>query len=429
MEKAFIICRDQKLSFDIPSGWNLLTFATPVDQSPHSDAGELTKRALNNPIQSPTLRDRLTPSDTIAVIVEDLTRASPKKIILETLLQELDDSRIPDENISMVISLGTHRGLTLGELESAFGKELLSRYRFFNHDCRGADLVPVARLKTGREVKVNRTVHEATFRIGIGSIFPHPMNGFGGGGKILFPGVSDFDSIREHHFRYTFQKGTGLGKLEGNTFYEEVCAVATEADLNFVINTILDQGDRVYDIVSGDPIHAHLEGIVKSKGIISQGFSGESDLTIITSFPYDEGPQIVKPLAPAAMVTKEGGCIILAADCTGNLPDAFVDSFEKFHSRYGNNLLAGVLDHFENNRLIMEEGAIDFNMALGMTLALQHRFRIILVSQDIPRETGEKMGFIYAEDLNQAFDLSAEMCPPHPGVHIIPAGGVILPVI
>ncbi|MBW2359055.1 MAG: hypothetical protein JRF21_10355 [Deltaproteobacteria bacterium] len=127
------------------------------------------------------------------------------------------------------------------------------------------------------------------------------------------------------------------------------------------------------------------------------------------------------------MVTKEGGCIILAADCEGNLPDAFVGSFEKFHSRYGKNLLGGVLDHFENNRLIMEEGAIDFNMALGMTLAIQHQFKIILLSKDIPRETGEKMGFIYAEDLEQAIDISATICPSNPEVHVIPSGGVILP--
>ena len=127
------------------------------------------------------------------------------------------------------------------------------------------------------------------------------------------------------------------------------------------------------------------------------------------------------------MVTKEGGCIILAADCEGNLPEAFVKSFEEFHVRYGHNLLGAVLEHFKNNRLIMEGGAIDLNMALGMTLAIQHKFKIILVSKDIPRETGEKMGFLYADNLEQAIDISGTICPINPAVHIIPSGGVILP--
>jgi nickel-dependent lactate racemase len=429
MEKAFIFYQHKKIPFEIPPQWKVLTFAKFNDYSLQRDVKELTKNALNYPIQSRSLKSSLSPSDRIAIIVEDLTRPSPKRLILETLMEELEQIPVKRENVSVIISVGTHRGLTPAELEATFGKELLGQYEFVNHDCYASDLVPVGKLKTGREVKINRKVYEASFRIGIGSIFPHPMNGFGGGGKILFPGVADFDAIQEHHFKYTFQKGTGLGKIKGNNFYERVCTIARLANLNYVINNILDQNDQVYDVVSGDPVHAHLAGIELSRAIISQRFSRKADLTIITSFPYTEGPQIVKPLVPASMVTKEGGCIILAADCTGNLPDDFIDSFEAFHSKYGHNLFGGVMEYFENNRLIMEGGAIDFNMALGLTLALQHRFTIILVSKDIPRVTGEKMGFLYADDLEQAFDLGETICPPNPEVHIIPSGGVILPVI
>jgi nickel-dependent lactate racemase len=424
MEKAFIFYQDQKIHFEIPHKWKVLTFAQFNDYPLQRNVRELTKIALKNPIQSRSLKDSLSPSDRIAIIVEDLTRPSPKRLILEALMEELEHVPVHRENISVIISVGTHRGLKPEELETTYGRELLDRYEFVNHDCYASDLVPIGKLKTGREVKINRKVYEATFRIGIGSILSHPMNGFGGGGKILFPGVADFDAIQEHHFKYTFQEGTGLGKIKGNSFYEQVCAIARLANLNYVINNILDQKDQVYDLVSGDPVYSHLAGIEKSKNIITQRFSRKADLTIITSFPYAEGPQIVKPLVPASMVTKEGGCIILAADCTGNLSDDFIDSFETFHSKYGHNLLGGVMEYFENNRLIMDGGAIDFNMALGLTLALQHRFKIILVSKDIPRVTGEKMGFLYADNLEQAFELSETVCTPNPEVHIIPSGGL-----
>jgi hypothetical protein len=36
---------------------------------------------------------------------------------------------------------------------------------------------------------------------------------------------------------------------------------------------------------------------------------------------------------------------------------------------------------------------------------------------------------VYAEDLQEAFDLSATLCPSRPEIHIIPSGGVILPVM
>jgi len=76
----------------------------------------------------------------------------------------------------------------------------------------------------------------------------------------------------------------------------------------------------------------------------------------------------------------------------------------------------------------MEGGAVDYNMALAFALAAQHHFLIILVSKDIPRRTAERMGYVYAQDLDQAIALSARTCPS-PEVHVIPSGGVILPEI
>jgi lactate racemase len=428
MNSPFIIQKGKKVSFDLPPEWNLLTFADPKESPRVVDIESLARKVLNHPVGCPALREQLSPPDTVAILMEDLTRASPKGIILRAVLDELNEAGIPDDNITIVIALGTHRGLTAPELETCFGADVVRRYRFVNHDCHGPDLVPVGRLATGGEVRINPYVHQAGFKIGIGSIFPHPMNGFGGGGKILFPGVADFDSIREHHFQYTFDEGTGLGRIAGNLFYEQVTAMAQAAGLDFIVNTVLDPKDEAYDLVCGHPVEAHLAGIENSRGIISREFAGKADVTLITSFPYSEGPQIVKPLAPAAMVTREGGCIILCADLVGGFPDAFVESFSRFHNHHGHDLLQGVLDHFRQNRLIMEGGAIDFNMALAMTLAAQHRFRTILVSEDIPKDQGERMGFAYAEDLDEAFERAGSFCPARPDVHIVPSGGVILPV-
>lgn len=428
MNKPYLFYRQQRMPLKIPQDWNLLTFADFKDHPETKDAEALTKRALEAPVGAPPLREVISHSDTVAILVEDLTRASPKRRVLEALLGELGSYGVRRDRISVVISLGTHRALSAEEMEKTFGKDLLGHYPFFNHDCRATDLVPVARLDTGREVKIHRKVAEASCKIGIGSIFPHPMNGFGGGGKILFPGVADFHSILEHHLRYAFHEGAGLGKLEGNPFYAQVCAVARSAGLRYVINSVLDHTDRLYDVVAGDPVEAHLAGIGTSKAIISKRFPRKSDLTVITSFPYSEGPQIMKPLAPASMVTKKGGTIILFADCTGNLPEPFLAGFEEFHQQHGNNLLKGVQGRLARNQLIMENAAIDFNMAAGMALIAQHTFRIILVSEDIPRGKVERMGFAFAGDMKEAFELSRKLVP-HPDVHIVPSGGILLPVL
>ena len=426
--RPFIYYQGKRLYFDIPCGWNLLTFAKLESQRRSSDAGKLVMESLNRPIGVSMIGEMVLPADQIAIIIEDTTRTSPKKSILEALLYTLRSLHIPEKNISIIIALGTHKGLTSEEMRNTFGSDILNKYDLANHDCRAADLVPIGHLRTGAIVRINRKVYESSFKIGIGSIIPHPLNGFGGGGKIAFPGISDFDSILEHHMKWTFHEGTALGKTDGNIFYEEVRALAKKVGLNFIINTILDQGDHVYGVVSGDPVKAHLSGIKKSKKILSQKFPSKSDLTIITSFPYSDGPQVVKPLVPASMVTKEGGCIILAADCKSNLTDEFIGNFESFRSLHTGCLSKAVMEHFDEKHLIMDEGAVDFNMALGLTLTIQDKFNIILVSRDIEREQAEKMGFMYAQNLKQAFEISRNMCS-HPDVHIIPSGGIILPIV
>ena len=428
MKRLYVRYRKDKIAFDLPPGWRLLTWAAFEDSLDEKDAEAMTRQALETPIGSKRLGDRISPSDTVAVLIEDLTRPSPKKPILKGLLEELRTARLPKENIAIIVALGTHRKLSRHELANGFGEDVVETYSIMNHDCRSPDLVPVANLKTGTPVKINRKVYDANFRIGVGSVCPHSMNGFGGGGKILFPGVADFDSIQEHHFRYSFQAGSELGRLQGNPFYGEVCDLARAGKLDFILNGVLDHNDRLYDLVCGDPFEAHLAGIDLSRRVISMRFEKKADVTLVSSSPYTEGPQIMKALAPASKVTKEGGVIILVADCTTPLPETYVQGCERFRMKHHERLKENVLSFFESNRCIVEGGPPEFNMSVARSLLTQNDFKLVLVSEDIPRGTAERLGFFYAADLNHAFDL-AETFFPFPEVHVFPSAGGILPVL
>lgn len=428
MEKLFVRYGNEKWYFEPPSGWNILTFASFQDHPGAVDAEQLTRNALQNPIRSAPVRERLSPSAKVAILIEDQTRASPKKAILKALLQELSEARIPRENVSVIVALGTHRALSPEELKAVYGEEAVKNHPFINHDCHAPDLVPVSHLKTGTVVKVNRVVAEASFRIGIGSIFPHPLNGFGGGGKILFPGVSNFDAILEHHLKHSYREGSDLGRLRGNPFYEEVSAISSKAGLHFIVNGVLDHNDRLRAIVGGEPEAAHLAGVELCKGTISREFPRKADVTVISSFPYTEGPQIMKPLAPASMITRKGGVIILVAHCTSPLPDLYLEGCDSFRRKYGGRLREGVFELFDRNHRIIETGAPELNMSVAQALLAQDEFRVILVSEDIPRTGVERLGFMPAAHLEEAFALSSKLLP-QPDVHVVPSGGVILPVL
>lgn len=428
MSDLFVRYQNEKKYFDLPSGWDLSTLAVFEDRARPADPVAMARKALETPVQHPPLSKAVKVGDKIAVIIEDPSRNSPKQQVLRAVLAEFEGMSIPRQDIVVVIALGTHRQLEYEEMAEVYGGDLVDQYEFINHDCNSDDLVAVGKLPSGTLAKVNRRVHEADFVMGIGSIFPHPMNGFGGGCKILFPAVANFDAILEHHLKYAFRGGSRLGYLKDNPFYEEINELAIAGGLNFIVNSVLDHNDYLYQVVCGAPVEAHQAGVAISRQILSMEFAGKADVSIISAFPYSEGTQIMKPLAPATEITREGGVVILAADCSLPLHETYLAGCEGFRRKNPGRLRHAVIELFDANRRIMEDGAPEFNMSMAQALLGQNDFKIILVSADIPRDTADKLGFSYAESIEEAMEMAREIYPVAK-VHVVPSGGVILPVI
>ena len=244
----------------------------------------------------------------------------------------------------------------------------------------------------------------------------------------MFPAVANFDAILEHHLKYCFRGNARLGQLDGNPFYQEVCELTRAADLNFIVNSVLDHNDLLYQVVCGEPVAAHRAGVQISRRILSMPFEGKSDVTVISAFPYTEGTQIMKPLAPASEITRLGGTVILSADCTVPLADDYLVGCNAFRQKHQGRLREAVFDLFDNNQCIMEEGAPEFNMSMAQALLGQNDYRIILVSKDIPEQTARMLGFDYTREIQQAIEMARDK-QPEANVHVVPAGGVILPVV
>ncbi len=414
--------------FSLPPEWQVLTEAKFDEADIKRDAAGLTLERLQDPIGTQQLDGKLKDKSRVVILIEDLTRKSPKKEVLASLLKYLHGIGIQEENISIVIALGTHVPLTADELAAGYDADITSRYRFINHDCRATDMVEIGELQSGTSVKINRHVQAADFRIGIGSIFPHPMNGFGGGSKILFPGVADFQSIFEHHLQYSFVGQSRMGNLDGNEFHLEVNRLASLGKLDFIINSVLDHKDRFHDLICGDPVTAHQEGCRLSTDLIAKQFDRPADITIISAFPYTEGPQIMKPFAAAESITKKGGCIILYADCTMPLPEEYYAACERFRETHSPGLHRAVLEHFATNRGVLDDNSPEMNMSLAQVLLALSDYTVILATTDIAASEVQRLGFIHAEQIEDALLIAAERFT-NPSVNIVPSGGVILPVV
>ncbi len=424
----FLYSGEKKQTFTIPPKWAILEHTRISEGVPTASVGDLTKGALAAPIGSLPLCELAEKNLEVAILVDDPARATPVAQMLPPILSELLEAGVNREHITIVVALGTHRLASQKDLEAKVGKSVLQEYRVVQHDCHADNLVPIGKLLTGGEVAIDPFVARAQLKIGIGSIFPHPMNGFGGGAKILYPGVADFASISEHHFHYTPEPGCALGHTETNPFYHEVCRMAEAAGLNFIVNCIFDARERVVDMVAGHFEKAHREGIEKSKKNYAFHMKEAADVTIVSADPYVEGPQIMKPIIPASlMTTKPGGAVIVLARCPNGMPDAMLQSFDNIFETQPEHTGRFAVNAFKTSNA-MAEGAIDFNCAIFFALVCASRTRIIIVSDDLDETSVNRLGFQYAPSLQAAVNQEQEK-QPEATANIFPLGGLLLPLM
>ena len=69
----------------------------------------------------------------ILIVTDDNTRNTPLKRILPVVLAELHAAGVHNENITILIGLGTHRPMTQSEILEKFGEKISGQYNIVNH--------------------------------------------------------------------------------------------------------------------------------------------------------------------------------------------------------------------------------------------------------------------------------------------------------
>jgi lactate racemase len=417
--------QDKKEYFVLPAGWVPLHFVEAEESAEVPSIEQMTREALLKPTGTPPFQTMLSGVKQIAIIVDDGTRPTPVAQILGVLLSHLEEGGFSRENISIVVAVGTHASMKQEALEARLGSGVVSRYKVVQHNAKG-DLVPIQISGHGRAIKINPAVAQAGFKVGISSVLPHPMAGYGGGPKILMPGISDFEFIREHHMTHGFHPRSVAGVTKGNPFHEGCLQVARAVGLNFSINCVYNQKGQVIRIISGSLEMAFAEAVALCFERLGHRFTEKVDVTITSSFPHTHGPQIMKGLSAPDVVTKETGAILLVAPAVAPLPAEFLNSIHVVKEKFRNKPVAYIKDTLSRGIAPLPDKAIDYNMAIT-SMFLRPKIRTILVSPSVSRNEAETLGFEYSSSLEQGIGL-LERSYPNAKVAIFPSGGLIVPI-
>lgn len=323
--------KGQELSFDLPAAWNLLAMAEPRDVPAMANLEEAVKAGLNAPIGTAPLPELVAqaPNQKVAIISEDQTRPTKTGSIILVLLDELNKAGIPDENIDVVIGRGTHRVITEDELKAKIGQALMDRIRVSIHDPDGEDLVKTGETVRGSTVWTNRIVAQAGLKIGVGTCNPHYFAGYGGGAKIVMPGVSGRDTVRNNHVLIGDPKAVA-GVRQGNPIWEEMLEVARIVGLDLKIDTVLNQNLEVYKVAIGEVEKAQEAAIEDLRYVYGVPISRPADVVITSAYPLETNLiQSGKSILLAETITKPGGMIILLSSCPDGAGPLMYETLKK----------------------------------------------------------------------------------------------------
>ena len=281
-------------------------------------------QALRQPLGSPPLRELVGPEDTVAILFSDITRPTPNERLLPQLLAEL--SHVPREQIVLINATGVHRSNTEEELRGMLGADVVDGYRIVQHDAWDENgLANLGRTRFGHEILVNRTYAGATVKILTGFIEPHFFAGFSGGPKAVLPGIAGAHLVLENHSAAMLDHpGATWGITDGNPVWEEMLEVALKTAPTFLLNVTLNREQAITGVYAGSLRAAHQAGTAAVRQTAMVRVEAPFDVVVTSNsgYPLDLNLyQAVKGMSAAAQVVREGGSIIIAAECWDGVPD------------------------------------------------------------------------------------------------------------
>ena len=294
-----------------------------ANEMEHERRGEEAVRyALAHPIGKGLLRDEVHAGEKIVVITSDISRPLPSYDVVPAVLDELSAAGIPDEDITVVFALGSHRRQTEEEMRHLVGDAVYDRVKCVDSD--PDDCIHLGETKAGTPLDITRVVAEADRRICLGNIEFHYFAGYSGGVKAIMPGVSTPAAIQANHSMMVSPDACA-GKLEGNPVRADLEEAGAKVGIDYIVNAVLDEHKHIVYAVAGDVVEAHRVGCAYLDKMYRVEIPERADIVIVSQggAPKDANLyQTQKALDNSKHAVKKGGTIIVIGSCKEGLGSA-----------------------------------------------------------------------------------------------------------
>jgi nickel-dependent lactate racemase len=381
-------------------------------------------QALQHPIGTPPLPNLAQGRRDACILICDVTRPVPNRLLLPPMLHTLEAAGIPREKILLLIATGLHRPNEGRELEEMVGPEIMAHYRIENH--HGKVLEEHAFLGTsprGVPMWLDRRYVEADLKITTGLIEPHLMAGYSGGRKVICPGIAALETVKVWHGpAFLEHPKAACGVLDGNPVHEENTYIAQQAGCDFILNVCIDGEKRITWVGAGHMEQAWREGVRFCEQIAKVTLPAPVDVVVTScaGYPLDTTwYQAVKGIVGAEPIVKPGGTIILAASLSEGLGSP---EFQKL-VRENPDI------HAFKQRILGKDYFVMDQWQLEELANVLEKCRVKVVSDGLSAATLRQCHVEPAASVEQAVSACLAEYGPQASIAVIPKGPYVLPCV
>lgn len=413
--KANLLCGRETIELELPDSVQLIE-NKPAKALANPEAA--VREVLLNPIGTAPLTEIAKGRKNACIVISDITRPVPNKIILPPLLRTLEESGIAAQNITILIATGMHRPNLGEELESMVGKEIMDNYKIVNHYCQKEDeLREIAKIE-GAPIEINTHYLDADLKILTGLIEPHFYAGFSGSRKSILPGISSFQTMKfMHSYKVIDQLREANCRLENNIFHQYAMEVTELAGVDFILNVVINQDRELAGVFAGHYDLAHQEGckLVANHAVAKLPEKVDLVITSAGGYPLDASfYQVSKCLIAARDILKKNGTILVTCGCEEGLGG------EEFCTIMRSNPTP---EHFNKHHGNPDNFVIDQWCAQNIYQALAHAGKIYIYSPGLSKEDVSRFQGIKILDCQEAV---GELLKTHVKVAVIPDGPYVV---
>lgn len=410
---------DKIASVEVPDE-NLIGVFEPKSAG-EVDEDEILRIGFAEPFGAGRLRDEVKQNDKVLILIEDGTRGTPIPRLMPYVLEELRAAGISDNQITLLISPGTHRKMTDDELEEKLG-EFYATFALFQHQWLDEENIrEYGRTSDGTRVTANKLLGECDFVLGLGSIVPHRVKGFSGGAKIAFPGSAGREMQERNQWEASLRMSETVMGVAENPMRLRMEEAARIAGLSYIVNLVSDKDKKIAGCFCGDPVEAHRAGCRLSRQLNAARLPRRADIILADAHPADRDFwQSAKGFYSGTMAVKTGGSLIVVA------PNP-----EGVAGNHPNLLEIGFRPQTEIIKMV-EAGEIEDVIGaaiLADVAQIVEKADCIMVSPGVGREEAEKIGLRYAETTQEALRMAFESQGAEAEVAVLKYGGHILPLV